>query len=272
MMLKLMIATFTLLSFLGCSSLQNIELKSVKYNRTGMSIDDRIAITAKKTEETHIIEFEVGRYVENNIKSFEIKQKDFDSLANIVLQMSKPKREHSFQVLDLMENFDVEFVKDGKTILRNYSINQYMNRKTAELQNQAVALMKKLIDNYYNKQFEIRLSYSKGIATPTKICTFADPTDLLEDLGEFVEYSNSKHNEQTGGSKEYTYRWKALKPGKVTIWLKEVGLKYDPDNLIKDFEPKGCYMIDDELKVTFIKEDTDALIKKFRENNKNLQQ
>ena len=271
MMLKLMIATFTLLSFLGCSSSQKIELKSVKYNRTGMSMNDCITINVKKTEETHIIEFEVGRYDENNRISFEIKQKDFDSLANIVMQMSKPNREQSFQVLDLMENFDVEFVKDGKTILRNYSINQYKNRKTAELQNQAVNLMEKLIDNY-KKQFELRLSYSKGIATPTKICTYAEPADLVEDLGEYVEYSNPKHNEHSGGSKDYTYRWKALKPGKVTVWLREVGLDYDTNNLIKDFEPKGCYMIDDKLKVTFMKEDTDALIKKFRENNKNLQQ
>ena len=61
------------------------------------------------------------------------------------------------------------------------------------------------------------------------------------------------------------YRWQSLKPGKVTVWLEEVCLDYDSHNLDKEFPPKGCYLIDEKLNVTFLKEETEAAQKKFKE-------
>lgn len=61
------------------------------------------------------------------------------------------------------------------------------------------------------------------------------------------------------------YQWQSLKPGKVTVWLEEVCLDYDSHNLDKEFPPKGCYLIDEKLNVTFLKEETEAAQKKFKE-------
>lgn len=47
--------------------------------------------------------------------------------------------------------------------------------------------MKKTFANNDKKKIEIRIKYGKGIATSTEVYTHAEPADLVEDLGVFVE-------------------------------------------------------------------------------------
>lgn len=261
-MKKLIVMALTILSFLGCSSAQYRELVSVRYHRSGMHIDDRTNIRVKKTaEETYTVEFEEGRSEESNYISFEITQSQFDSLANIVFQMDRPGRERRGYVLDLTQYFDVEYIKNGKETSRRYSINQRMNKKTSELQNKAIMFMAQLVGKYRQRS-EIRISYSKGIATPTDIYTHAEPADLVEYLGDFVEDRNQGKDE-CGGSLSGTYRWKALKPGVVTVWFEELDMGYDEGRLTEEFEPYGCYIIDENLTVSYSKEETEAAKERF---------
>ena len=178
-MTKLMITTFALLSFFGCTDAQKKELVSVSYHRSGMRSDDRINIRAAKIAETYTVEFEKGEYKENGSTSFEITKTDFDSLANILFAMKKPGINRPDYVRDLSEHLKVKFVKNGKEVSRDYSINQFKSRKNMELENQAIDLLYQWIDKY-KKQSEIRIYYSKGIATPTEIYTHAEPADLVE--------------------------------------------------------------------------------------------
>ena len=248
---KLMISTFTFLSVLGCSNAQEKELVSVSYSRSGMSIDDSFSIKVQKTAESYTVKLEKGRYVENGGTIFEITKADFDSLSAIVFKMNKPGRV-KYLIYDLSEWFDVTFTKKGKTVKRSYSIEQRMNEKTMTLKSQAIELMGHWIYNY-NKQFEIRVSYSKGIDTPTEIYTHVEPCDLLEYVGEFVD----------AGRRNSTYLWKALKPGKVLVWVNE--LSSNDSTFHEKYEPYGCYIIDENLKVTYSKEGTEAAKQKYKE-------
>lgn len=256
--------TLALFSFFGCANAQEKELVSVDYHRSGMRSDDRIEIRVKKTAEAYTVEFEEGCYKKNSSTSFAIMQSDFDSLANILFGMSKPHRERRGYVRDLMEHLEVEFIKNGKSLSRNYSINQYKDKKTAELEKQAIALMRRWIDRY-KRQFEIRVTYSKGIATPTEIYTHAEPADLVEDLGVFTERIDPNSGIQCGGSNDYSHRWRALKPGVVTIWLHELSLWQDVSNFIEDYEPTACYIIDENLNVHYSKEETEAARERFKQ-------
>ena len=263
---KLIIMTLALLSFLGCTNAQTKELSSVSYHRSGMRFDDCTDIRVNKTADTYTLVFETGRD-ENNTISFEIEKSDFDELAAIVFGMSKPRKERHVYVRDLMKSLQVSFIKNGKTVYLNYSINQRKNKKTAELEEQAVDLMYKWIDRY-KKQFEIRFNYSKGIATPTEIVAHAEPAELVEYLGEFVEFRNQGKDE-CGGREYGTYRWKALKPGVVTVWLHEVSLGDDDvSNFTKDYEPTACYIIDENLHVRYSKEETLAAQERFKKQKK----
>ncbi len=260
---KLIIMTLALFPFFGCTNAQKKELVSVNYHRSGMRSDDRICIYVNKIEKTYIVEFEEGSYKENNSTSFEIGQNDFDELATILFGMSKPRKERRGYVLDLMEHLDVKFIKNGKSVSRSYSINQPMNKKTAELEKQAISLMYKWIGKYKQRS-EIRVNYSKGIATPTEIYTHVEPADLVEDLGVFTERIDPNSGNQCGGSNDYSHRWRALKPGMVTVWLKELDMGYDASKLTEEFEPYGCYVIDEKLNVHYSKEKTEAARERFK--------
>jgi|BioPla2DNA2_1021312.scaffolds.fasta_scaffold06112_3 hypothetical protein len=263
MKIKLIMMTFALFPFFGCTNAKEKELVSVYYCRYGMRSDDRIAIRAEKTAETYTVEFEKGPYKENGSTSFEIAQSDFDALARILSGMSKPRRERRGYIRDLTQHIDVRFIKKGRQVSRSYSINQRMDKKTAELQSQAIDLMYRWIDRY-KQQFEIRVTYSKGIATPTEIYTHAEPAELVEDLGVFVERLDPDRDKQTGGRNDYSHRWRALKPGLATVWLQELGMGYDPSKLTEEFEPYGCYIIDENLHVQYSKEETEAARERFK--------
>ncbi len=264
---KLIIMTLALLSSLGCTNAQKKELVSVSYHRSGMRIDDCTDIRVNKKADTYTLVFETGRD-ENNTISFEIEKSDFDELATIVFGMSKPRKERHGYVRDLMKSLQVSFIKNGKTIYYNYSINQRKNKKTAELEELAIDLMYDWIDKY-KKQFEICFNYSKGIATPTAIYTHAEPADLVKDLGEFIERLDPNRDEQCGGTNYYSHRWRALKPGVVTVWLHELSLGYDDiSNFPKDYEPTACYIIDENLHVRYSKEETEAAQERFKNRKK----
>jgi hypothetical protein len=264
---KLIIMTLALLSSLGCTNAQKKELVSVSYHRSGMRIDDCTDIRVNKKADTYTLVFETGRD-ENNTISFEIEKSDFDELATIVFGMSKPRKERHGYVRDLMKSLQVSFIKNGKTVYLNYSINQRKNKRTAELEKQAVNLMYDWIDRY-KKQFEIRFNYSKGIATPTEIFAHAEPADLVEDLGVFTERLDPDRNIQCGGRNDYSHRWRALKPGIVTVWLHELSLGHDDvSNFTKDYEPSACYIIDENLHVRYSKEETEAAQERFKKRKK----
>jgi len=263
---KLIIMTLALFSFLGCTNAQTKELSSVSYHRSGMRFDDCTDIRVNKTADTYTLVFETGRD-ENNTISFEIEKSDFDELATIVFGMSKPRKERHGYVRDLMKSLQVSFIKNGKTVYLNYSINQRKNKRTAELEKQAVNLMYDWIDRY-KKQFEIRFNYSKGIATPTEIFAHAEPADLVEDLGVFTERLDPDRNIQCGGRNDYSHRWRALKPGIVTVWLHELSLGDDVSNFTKDYEPTACYIIDENLHVRYSKEETEAAQERFKKRKK----
>ena len=266
MMKKLIIMTLVLFYFFGCTNTnaEKKELVSVDYHRSGMRSDDRINIRVKKTAGTCIVEFEEGSYKENNSTSFEITQSDFDELANILFEMSKPRRERRDYIRDLSEHLDVKFIKNGKEIVRSYSINQRKDKKTLKLESQAIDLMYQWIDRY-KRQFEIRVNYSKGIATPTEIYTHAEPADLVEDLGTFIERLDPNRDNQCGGSNDYSHRWRALKPGVVTVWFEELMGGYDASRLTEEFEPHACYIIDENLNVHYSKEKTEAARERFKQ-------
>ncbi len=264
---KLIIMTLALLSFLGCTNAQNKELVSVSYHRSGMRSDDCTDIIVNKTTDIYTLVFEKGRNEDNKI-SFEIDKSDFDELATIVFGMSKPRKERRGYVLDLMETLQVSFIKNDKTFYRNYSINQRKNKRTAELEEQAIDLMYHWIDKY-KKQFEIRFNYSKGIATPTEIYTHAEPADLVKDLGVFIERLDPNRDEQCGGINHYSHRWRALKPGIVTVWLHELSLGYDnASKFPEEYEPTACYIIDETLHVRYSKEETEATQERFKKQKK----
>ncbi len=264
---KLIIMTLALLTSLGCTNAQNKELLSVSYHRSGMRSDDCTDIRVNKTADTYTLVFEKGRNEANTI-SFEIAGSDFEELATIVFGMSKPRKERRGYVRDLMESLQVSFIKKGKTFYRNYSIKQRKDKKTAELEEQAVDLMYDWI-NRYKKQFEIRLNYSKGIATPTKIVAHAEPADLVEDLGVFIERLDPNRDVQCGGTNYYSHRWRALKPGIVTVWLHELSLGHDNiSNFTKDYEPTACYIIDENLHVRYSKEETLAAQERFKKQKR----
>lgn len=266
-MTKLTIMTLAILSFFGCANTQEKELVSVNYHRSGMRSDDRIDITVKKAAEIYTVEFEEGCYKENNSTIFEITKSDFDSLASILSKMGKPHKERRGYIRDLMESLDVKFIENGREISRNYSINQRMSEKTAKLKNQAIALMYQWIDKYKQRS-EIRINYSKGIATPTEIYTHAEPANLVEDLGTFTERIDPNSGNQCGGRNDYSHRWRALKPGIVTVWLNELGIDEDTSKLTEEFEPYGCYIIDENLNVTYSKEETEAAQERFKQKAK----
>lgn len=263
MKIKLIMMTFAFFSLFGCTNAQEKQLVSVDYRRYGMRSDDRICIYVRKTAETYTVKFEKGDYKENGSTSFEITQSDFDALARILFGMSKPHRERRGYIRDLTQSLDVKFIKTGRRVSRSYSINQRMNKKTAELQRQAIDLMYRWIDRY-KQQFEIRVTYSKGIATPTEIYTHAEPAELVEDLGVFVERLDPDRDKQTGGRNDYSHRWRALKPGLATVWLQELDMGYDPSKLTEEFEPYGCYIIDENLHVRYSKEETEAARERFK--------
>jgi hypothetical protein len=264
---KLIIMTLALLSSPGCTNAQTKELSSVSYHRSGMRFDDCTDIRVNKTADTYTLVFETGRD-ENNTISFEIEKSDFDELSTIVFGMSKPRKERHIYVRDLMKSLQVSFIKNGKTVYLNYSINQRKDKKTAKLEKQAVDLMYKWIDRY-KKQFEIRFNYSKGIATPTEIVAHAEPADLVEDLGVFTERLDPDSDIQCGGRNDYSHRWRALKPGIVTVWLHEVSLGDDVvSNFTKDYEPSACYIIDENLHVRYSKEETLAAQERFKKQQK----
>ena len=136
--------------------------------------------------------------------------------------------------------------------------------------NRAIQFMKKTFANNDKKKIEIRIKYGKGIATSTEVYTHAEPADLVEDLGVFVEREyESWIREPNGGIIDYSHRWRAVKPGKVTVWIKELQvvaghIEYDANKLPEDYEPYGCYIIDENLTVTYSKEETEAAQERFR--------
>ncbi len=255
--------TFAIFSFFGCTTAQKKELVSVDYHRSGMSRDDRIFIQVKKTAETYFVEFEEGSHEENSSTRFEITQNDFDSLANIVSAMNRLGIKTPWRTLDLSEHLNVNFIKNGKEISHRYSNDRIEGKKTMKLQNQVIGLLYRWIDKHKQKG-EIRVPYSKGIATPTKIYTYAEPAELVQDLGVFTERLGPSLKSQCGGRDEYSHRWRALRPGVVTIWLQELGMDYDASKLSEEFEPYGCYIIDENLNVHYSKEKTEIAREKYK--------
>ncbi len=96
----------------------------------------------------------------------------------------------------------------------------------------------------------IKINYSKGIATPTKMLIFAEPADLVEVLGPELISGNSNPL-TTGGRENYAYRWKSLKPGLVRVYVQEVDIsssqvdKELPDN----YAPSFYFLISEDLTV-----------------------
>ncbi|NLX67540.1 MAG: hypothetical protein GXZ19_12395, partial [Bacteroidales bacterium] len=87
-----------------------------------------------------------------------------------------------------------------------------------------------------------------------EIYTCVEPADLVEDLGSFLEKRDSGSDMQTGGRNDYSYRWRAVKPGIVKVWLEELKNDYDPENLPIEFKPYSSYEIDEDLMVKRVEE------------------
>ena len=183
----------------------------------------------------------------------EIAESDFRKLENWLNRMGRQGRRLKMDEDGWVETLEVNCLSKGKPMTRRYESTHRLDKRSDRLMENAISLMFELKDNYY-RQFEIRIYYSKGIATPTEIYTYVEPADLVEDLGEFLEKRDPDYGKQTGGQNDYSYRWRAVKPGIVKVWLLEEMNDFDPKNLPIEFKPQR-YEIDENLIVKHVKED-----------------
>lgn len=243
-----MVTTLTLFGLFGCLKAQEKQLVSVHYFRSGMGIDDSISRTVKKMDDTYICEFKEELMEE--VETFIVNKADFNALAEIVLSMKRPILKHNLFTSDKNETLTVVFNRKGKNVTYKYDRKHRLNKKTADQRHQAVELVKRLIDRYRNRNDEIRIYYSKA-NTGNKVYTHAEPADLVEGLGEFAEHVEPKDDEPTSESNKYSYRWKALKPGFVTIWKDEISLS--GSEIPEEFKSYHYYTIDENLNVEYLK-------------------
>lgn len=130
----------------------------------------------------------------------------------------------------------------------------------------AFSMYKNNTDQEKEATNKISLSYSKALWTPTKIVSFAEPSELVEDLWSFLD-NNENEQEAPWSTRYYNHIWKAIKPWIVKIYLQEVSLDNDEKNIEKDFDPK-LYRIDENLNVKLLSADE---TKKYLNNSaKNL--
>lgn len=256
----IMLTTLTLFSFIGCLKAQQKQLVSVEFDYSVKSTNYRLAVTVKKADDTYN-----GTYQEKLMQkpaTFPITKTDFDELAKIIMKMRKPakKRMHPVTNEDREGRFTVIFNSKGKDITRKYEIDEFSPKKETDLKNEAIDLTKKWIDQHKAKS-EIHVRWYTSLPQVRRIYTHVEPADLVEYLGRFVDKSNHPKDEMPGGNQSGSFRWRALKPGVVTVWMEE----HYSDNFPEEFEPHGCYIIDENLHVHYSKEETEAARERFKQ-------
>lgn len=228
------------------------ELTSVTYHLKATVPGHSRTVSAERTDIGYLL-----TYHKENMEQpdkIEITEADFKKLEKSLLEMKKQKWRKKVDKDEWVETMEVNYTYKGKLFSRRYDSTHYLDKKSYQLKEDAITLMFELKDNYH-KQFEIRIYYNKGIATPTEIFTHAEPSDLVEDMGSFLEKRYPNFNKQTGGSNEYSYRWRAIKPGRITVWFAELIPSLESEGFPEEFQPYGTYEIDKNLKVKRIKQE-----------------
>lgn len=236
-----------LLNYFGCHSVTpRRELTRVYYYYAGIYPEFAMSIIVEKTDDSYRVTYQ--KRPMSHPETFDIPAADFKKLSDIVLRMKKQGKETDEENRYVKPFFEVELIEKGNPITRRYEAQYKLDKKSKNLKREAIDLIFDWEDEY-SKQFEIRIPYSKGIATPTEIYTHVEPAGLLVDLGGYLERSDPMQEKQPGGTNHYSYRWRAVKPGTVKVWLKELMSDYEADSLSREFEPYGCFEIDEDLKV-----------------------
>ena len=260
---KLMMITYTILCCFGCTMAQKKELVSVSFDYSVELINYRLTVTVEKTGDTLS-----GTYQEKLMQKPEIftfTETDFDELAKIVAQMDKPSKKCNQPITDESREgtFTVVLNSKGKDITCEYEIGKFSAERETNLKNEAIDLIKRWIDRHKGKS-EIRIGWTRALPVHLCFSVHAEPADLVEYLGEFVEQRNQR-DDMCGGGESGTHRWKALKPGVVTVWSIESYYHLEAEELTKEFEPCCCFIIDENLNVHYSKEDTEVAKKKFQQ-------
>lgn len=260
---KLMMITCTILSCFGCTMAQKKELVSVSFDYSVERIDYRLAVTVEKTGDTFS-----GSFQERPMQkpeTFTLTGDDFDELTKIVVQMGKPAKKSDQPVTNESREgtFTVVLNSEGKDITCEYEIGKFSAERETNLKNEAIDLIKRWIDRRKEKS-EIRIGWTRALPVHLCFSVHAEPADLVEYLGEFVEQRNQR-DDMCGGGESGTHRWKALKPGVVTVWSIESYYHLEKEELTKEFEPCCCFIIDENLNVHYSKEETEAAKKKFQQ-------
>ncbi len=262
MQTKLMMITCTILSCFGCTMAQKKELTSVSFDYSVERIDYRLAVTVEKTGNTFS-----GSFQERPMQkpeTFTLTGDDFDALTEIVARMGKPAKKRDKPVTDESREgtFTVVFNREGKDIVHQYEIGKFSTEKETELKDKAIGLVKRWIDRHKRKG-EIRIGWTRALPVHLCFSVHAEPADLVEYLGEFVEQRNQQEG-VSGGGESGTHRWKALKPGVVTVWSVESMYHHTAEELINEYEPFRCYIIDENLNVHYSEEETKAAKERFK--------
>ncbi len=261
MQTKLMMITCTILSCFGCTMAQKKELTSVSFDYSVERIDYRLAVTVEKTGDTFS-----GSFQERPMQkpeTFTLTRDDFNELIEIVVRMGKPAKKRDKPVTDESREgtFTVVFNREGKDVVHQYEIGKFSAERETNLKNEAIDLIKRWIDRHKRKG-EIRIGWTRALPVHIWLSVHAEPADLVEYLGEFVEQRNQRDG-MSGGGESGTHRWKALKPGVVTVWSEESHYHYTAEELTKEFEPCCCFIIDENLNVHYSEEETKAAKERF---------
>lgn len=263
---KIIIMTaFSLFTCIGCNMAQKKQPISVSFDYSVESINYRLAATVKKDGDTYNASYQ-DKQMQNPV-AFDFTAADFDELTKIIAKMNKPAKNRKHAVTDesRVGTFTVVLNRKGKDVTYEYKINKFSSEKENNLKNEAIDLIKKCIDRH-KKKSEIRVGWRQVIPPTYEVYAHAEPAELVEYLGKFVEKSNSKKN-MCGGSESGTFRWKALKPGVVTVWVEESRYHHDPKDFPALFEPFRCYIIDENLNVHYSEEETEVAKNRFKQNN-----
>lgn len=244
---KLIFMVLTVLSGYGTfSETPEKELVSVVYHMKSAVSGLSSTISTEKTDDKYMLTYH--RESMEQPEKIEIAEADFRKMENWLLGMKKQGRKKKVEKDVWFEILEVSYINKGKLVTNRYESSHRLDKRSDRLMKDAISLMFELKDNYH-RQFEIRIYYSKGIATPTEIYTYVEPAGLVKDLGEFLEKRDPNYDKQTGGSNDYSHIWRAVKPGIVKVWLKELMNDYDAEKLRQEYNPYGCYEIDENLMV-----------------------
>jgi len=257
MKINLIMALLTILSCLGCTMLQGGELVSLSFDYSVNTSDYRLRVSIVKVDEKIN-----ATYQENSMQTplpFAISEEEFKKLNDSAIQLEKSanKKKKATQAESSREGtLTAVFKQKSKEITKSYSVGQLPETE------KIIELIKNCVDQTKAKS-EIRIGFHRAIPYVTNVCTVAKPADLVEYLGVFVVRRN--HKEGTpGGGEDLSLRWKAIKPGKVTIWFEQLA-DCDASSLPDNFAPYGCYIIDEQLNVHHSKELTDKAKEKFNQ-------